>query len=259
MHPELFHLGKFTMPTYGTAYAFSVMLGITLSYLRAQKEGVSEMRFLQAMFLAMLGMIFLSKGMHIATHWSYYMDHPSQFLNLRKGHIFYGGYIGAILVPGIFLKIVKEPILPIIDLPATYMPLCLAIHRTFGCLMAGCCFGKPTELPWGIVFPAGAPASEMYGAVPVHPSQIYESLLALAIFAALLYWRKHKRKVAGEIITLQVALYAAGRFVLEFWRGDVKRGFYGPLSTSQWVSVAMLAIAAALTVYIVRERKKLAE
>jgi len=258
MHPELLHIGNFTMPTYGAAYSFSVMLGITLSYLRAQKEGINEMRFLQAMFLAMLGMIFISKGMHIVTHWSYYMDHPSQMLNLRKGHIFYGGYIGAILVPGLFLKIVKEPILPIIDLPATYMPLGLAIHRSFGCLMAGCCFGKPTDLPWGIVFPPEAPASEMYGAVPVHPSQLYEALLALAIFAALLYWRKYKRKVAGELITLQVALYAVGRFVLEFWRGDVKRGFYGPLSTSQWVSVAMLAIAAALTVYIVRERNKLA-
>lgn len=257
MHPELFHIGGFTVPTYGAVYAFSIMLSILLSFRWARKEGISEERYLGAMLLAIVGILVMSKVFHIVISWSWYMEHPERFLNLRTGHVFYGGYIGSITFPLIYLRLIREPILPILDTAATYMPLGLAIHRAFGCLNAGCCYGLPTNLPWGITFPDGAPAFNRYGAVAVHPTQLYEALFALAMFASLLFWRKYYRKVSGELFSLQVALYALGRFFIEFVRGDTSRGFFGPLSTSQWVSIAMLGLVACLLVSILRRRNEL--
>jgi len=257
MHPVLLQIGDFQLPTYGVVYSFAVILGIILSYRRAWAEGIDDVKFLKACLLAIIGIVVMSKVMHIIVSWDWYMDNPKRFLRFRTGHVFYGGYIGAVLFPLIYVKLIKEPFLPMLDVCATYMPLSLAVHRSLACMNAGCCYGKPTDVPWGITFPADAPASELYGQVPVHPTQLYEAGLGLVMFAILLAYRKHWRKVPGELFALQMLMYAIGRFVIEFFRGDTARGFYGPLSTSQWISIGMLLIFAALVVYIARERRKL--
>ena len=257
MHPELFQIFGKTIPTYGAAYASAILICVLLGLRRVNKEGIKEERFLKAILIAIVGIMVMSKGFHVAISWDWYMENPKRFLNFRIGHVFYGGYIGACLFPLVYLKAIKEPYLPIVDICATYMPLGLAWHRALGCFGAGCCYGRPTELPWGVTFPKGAPASELYGLVAVHPTQFYEALMALGMFGIMLYWRKNVRKIPGELITLQVALYAVGRFAIEFVRGDIKRGFLGSLSTSQWVSIGMLVGAGLLTAYILKKRKEL--
>jgi len=179
-------------------------------------------------------------------------------LNLRVGHVFYGGYIGAVVMPFLYMRfIARQPYLPMLDIAATYAGLGLALHRTFGCTNAGCCHGAPTSMPWGITFPLGAPAYELYGTVAVHPTQYYEALLGVGIFVTVVYWRERHRKVLGELFVLQVALYAVGRFVIEFFRGDPARGYFGLLSTSQWISLAMLAATIVAAFFLARRRKAL--
>jgi len=257
MHPELFHIGKFVVPTYGFAFSFSISLGVILSYRRAKVEGINQERMLTAMLLGVIGIILMSKASHIITNWDWYVAKPKRFFDFRRGHVFYGGYIGGILLPFIYVKLVRERFLPMLDIWMTYTGLGLAIHRAIGCLGAGCCHGKPTDLPWGITYPPSAPASQEFGQVPVHPTQLYESALGLFIFFFLLYWRKRHRKVAGELFAWQAGIYAVGRFIIEFYRGDTDRGYYGPLSTSQWVGIAMLFVVGAMVLYIVRKRKEL--
>jgi phosphatidylglycerol:prolipoprotein diacylglycerol transferase len=255
MHPELFHVGNFTFHTYGLAFSISILVVTLIAMRRAHVEGMDKEHFLTGVLFCFFGILIMSKGMHIITNFSWYLDSPQRFLNFRSGHVFYGGFIGAVLFPYGYFRFIKEPYLPRIDIAATYMGLGLAIHRAIGCMSAGCCYGKPTDLPWGVTFPVAAPASQYYGVVAVHPTQFYEAILALMMFGLLLFWRKYYKKVPGELITLQIFLYAIGRFMIEFVRGDLKRGYYGPLSTSQWVSVAMVAGCVIMAVYLLRQRK----
>lgn len=260
MHPTLFQIGSFSIPTYGVAFAGSLALGIILAYRRARVEGINEDHFLMAVFLAVLGIVIGSKVAHIFTRWDWYLDEPMRLLNFRRGHVFYGGYIGGLTFPLLYIHFVaKESILKIIDIWMTYTGLGLAVHRAIGCWGAGCCYGRPTTMPWGITYPPDAAASRYYGHVAVHPTPYYEALLALTIFFTVLWWRKHKRQVYGELLAVEMILYAVGRFVIEFFRGDKIRGIYGPLSTSQWVSIAMVGIFAALVFYIVRQRRLIKE
>lgn len=258
MHPELFHIGKFAIPTYGFAFSLSLMVGIILCYRRGNIEGINDERHLVAILLGITGIVVISKLFHVIISWDWYAEHPRRIFDLRRGHVFYGGYIGGILLPFIYIKLVREKFLPMLDIWLTYTGLGVAIHRAIGCLNAGCCHGKPTDMPWGITFPAEAAASKAYGEISVHPTQLYESALCLLSFLFLLYWRKHHRKVAGELFAWQLAIYAVGRFIIEFYRGDVERGFYGPLSTSQWLSIGALFVVGAMVIYIVRKRKELA-
>jgi len=257
MHPVLLQIGSLKLPTYGVVLSFSIMLGILLSMRRAKLEGIDKERFLMAVLLGVTGIVVMSKVMHIIVTWDWYMDKPRRLFDFRRGHVFYGGFIGGLGFPFIYTRIVKEHYLPIFDIWMTYTGLGLAVHRALGCLSAGCCHGRPTDLPWGIVFPATAPATKVWGSVPVHPTQLYEALLGLIIFGALLAWRKYGRKVYGELFALELVIYAIGRFIIEFYRGDAKRGVYGVLSTSQWISLGMLVLAGVLTVYFVKRRRAL--
>lgn len=258
MHPELFSIGGRTFYTYGVVFGISILLGVVLSARRGKKEGISETQMLTAMMMGIIGIIVMSKAMHVLVSWEWYSKDYSRLLNFRKGHVFYGGYIGAVLFPYVYTKIIKVRYLPMLDICATYMPLSLAFHRSLGCFNAGCCYGKPTGLPWGITFPDGASACKLYGHVAVHPTQFYEAGLALLMFGVLLYYREHFKKIPGELVTLQVALYAVGRFFIEFFRGD-PRGSYGPLSTAQWTSILMLVVAGIVAVFLCRQRKRLGE
>jgi phosphatidylglycerol:prolipoprotein diacylglycerol transferase len=143
------------------------------------------------------------------------------------------------------------------DITAPGIALGQAIGR-LGCLSAGCCYGKPTQLPWGITF------TEPYSAenvgvplnVPLHPTQIYESIGAFLLFLYLM-WRLKQKHFTGQIILEYLGLYAIFRFVIEFYRGDEDRGFmlHGLLSTSQFIGI-LTVVAAAIAFAYLRSRSR---
>lgn len=171
------------------------------------------------------------------------------------GLTYYGGLIVAALVAVRLLRVDRFPFWRAADMAGLVIPVGLAFGR-MGCLLAGCCFGSPTSLPLGVAFPSNSPASEaqfkqgllhspLELSLPVHPTQVYESLACWAIGAFLiLYWHGRKR-YDGQVFVGFVVLYAAARFGLEFWRDDERGGFLG-LSTSQWIGVALTAAAVWL-------------
>jgi len=258
MHPLLGHLGSFEIHFYSVFFPIAILMGIILSARRARLEGFDELRIYQMFIVVLISVFFGMRLLHIAANFREYWEHPRRLLNLRAGAVLYGGYLGAIAGGWLYLRAIRHPALPVLDITSTYYGLGLAIHRSLACFMAGCCFGKPTDLPWGVVFPEGSFAYQAYGAVPVHPTQIYEALLGLIIFIALVAWRR-RRQVYGELWALQLYIYSIGRFVIEFARGDSDRGFLGPLSTSQWISVVMFLIAVGLTMFLARRRRLLRE
>jgi len=174
------------------------------------------------------------------------------------GMVAYGGFAGALLAIVLYLR--RHPTLALArfgDLAAPLVGLSVAIVR-LGCFVAGCDYGKVTDVAWAVRFPVGSPAwRDHVGAglvpawrdasLPVHPTQLYESLLGLALFFAILRLARVRAVRAGRpglLLPLALAGYALGRSAIENLRGDASRGFLGPLSTSQVISVLVLAFVA---------------
>jgi len=193
-----------------------------------------------------------------------YRTDPMQLFSLdflRSGGVFYGGLFGAVLAGYILMKRYRLPWWKTADACAPG----IAIGNFFGrqgCFAAGCCWGKPTSLPWGVKF--SELGHEITG-VPIdahlHPTQLYESFSMLIVFGFLLWLHKRKR-FSGQVILLYVLLYSIIRFLIEFVRDDPRGDILGlttltGLSTSQIISI--IVGVAALIVLVVRWRKAAAE
>ena len=179
------------------------------------------------------------------------------------GLTYYGGLFGAGVAAWFLLKRDRFPFWKAADMAGFAVPLGLAWGR-MGCLLAGCCFGAESGLPWALSFPPRSPASEEQFKVhelpsphfwshPVHPTQIYESAASLAIAAFCLLWLHPRKRYDGQVFVVFTVLYAVARFLLEMLRRD-DRGGLGPLSTSQLLGVAL--VAAAFAVHRWRTRKR---
>ena len=150
----------------------------------------------------------------------------------RGGLVFYGGLVLAAITGLWFLKKRHLPVLKICDIYVPYLALGQAIGR-WGCLLNGCCYGKETNLPWGIRLPGHSEH--------LHPPQIYESVLLLFIFLILKFYQNKPRR-PGQVFILYFLLYAAARFLVEFYRGDNSRIFLN-LTFSQLVSVLIFVVS----------------
>ena len=168
------------------------------------------------------------------------------------GFAYYGGFIGACLAGWFQLKRDRFPFWKAADMAGMVVPLGLSFGR-MGCLLAGCCFGAPLASPLGLSFPPNSPASEVQfregllssvfqPSLPVHPTQIYESVISLLISVVLTLWLHGRKRYDGQIFAAFIALYAVARFTLEVWRRDDRGALLG-LSTSQLIGVFLLIIA----------------
>jgi phosphatidylglycerol:prolipoprotein diacylglycerol transferase len=189
-----------------------------------------------------------------------YRDQPLQLFSLdflRSGGVFYGGLIGAIFAGYFLMRRYKLPWWKTADACAPG----IAIGNFFGrqgCFAAGCCWGKPTNLPWGVKFSAlGHEITGVPIGVPLHPTQLYESFAMLIVFFFLL-WLHKRRYFNGQVILFYALLYSVARFTIEFFRDDPRGDLFGlttatGLSTSQMISIVVCAVSLALL--IVRWRR----
>jgi phosphatidylglycerol---prolipoprotein diacylglyceryl transferase len=170
------------------------------------------------------------------------------------GGTFLGGFLLAALACYFAAHRAKMPLLRSGDACAPSLALGVAIVR-IGCFAASCDYGKATDLPWAVVFtrPDAARLTGVPLGVPLHPSQLYESALGVVLFGSLLMLERKPRR-QGCLIFAFAALYSVGRFFLEFLRGDINRGFWGPFSTSQWLSLLVLFVFGAFYLRPIGER-----
>lgn len=171
------------------------------------------------------------------------------------GLTFYGGLGLATLVGLRLFRRDRFPMWKGLDMGGMMVPIGLGLGR-LGCLMVGCCFGSSCERPWALRFPAGSPASEWqyrhellstpaHPALPVHPTQLYEALAALAIAAVGILFVQGRKRYDGQVFVFFLVAYAFSRFGIEFLRSD-DRGGWLSLSTSQWIGVGLLIAAAVI-------------
>jgi phosphatidylglycerol---prolipoprotein diacylglyceryl transferase len=179
------------------------------------------------------------------------------------GLTYYGGLVAASIAAWFLLRRDRFPFWKAADMAGFAIPLGLAFGR-MGCLLAGCCFGATCDLPWAVSFPWRSAASEgqfkahllptsKMWSLPVHPTQVYESLASLAIAAFCLLWVHPRKRYDGQVFVSLLALYAVARFLLEIVRRDDRGGMIG-LSTSQLIGLALLGVAAAI--HAIRGRRK---
>ncbi len=170
---------------------------------------------------------------------------------LRSGGVYYGGFLGGLAAVALLIYFYKLPFWKVADAFAPALALGQAFGRQ-GCFAAGCCWGKPTDLPWGVHF---TELGNQYTGVPIangvhlHPTQLYESFFMLLVFGGLVYLHKHK-KFNGQVFIAYGAIYAIFRFLIEFIRDDPRGDLFGlttmtGLSTSQIVSL-IVAVGAII-------------
>lgn len=251
MHPVLLKIGSLKVYSYGVFVAIGFLAALWVAGREIERKGLSRDAFYDMGFWAVLFAIAGSRLFHVLVYWEFYRANPAEILKLWNGGlVFYGGFLGAVAVCAVFLRRHRMPFLPVADASALGIPLGLAFGR-IGCTAAGCCFGKPTILPWGIVF--SDPASLAPLGVRLHPTQIYESFAGFTIFG-LLYATRNRFETPGMLFWTMLILYGVVRSFLEIFRDD-PRGFLGPFSESQIVSAILVTYAV---VSIVRARSKAA-
>jgi len=238
MHPVLIRFGPFTIHTYGFLIAIGVLVGLWLAVIQAKKENIPADKILDLSFYLLLAAIVGSRLFFILINAGHYINHPLDIFKIWEGGlVFYGGVLLAVPVA---IWYVKRNGLDMWNTADIFAPS-IAIAHVFGrlgCLAAGCCHGKAAEdLPWGIIFTDPeclAPTN-----VLLHPTQLYESAGELLIFLTLIMLRNRK-SFKGWLFMSYLILYAVLRFIVEFFRGDVGRGFIiGNLSVSQGISILM--------------------
>lgn len=259
MYPELFRIGDFPINTYGVLLALAFLGALLIAARLAARDGLPRERIYDLGLWMLLSALLGSKILMLWTEPSY-RDNPWHLISLdflRSGGVFYGGFIGACLTGYFLIRRYGLPWWKTADAFAPGIALGLGLGRQ-GCFAAGCCWGKPTSLPWGVRFTELG--HEITG-VPVdahlHPTQLYESFAAFSIFFFLL-WLHRRRRFDGQVILLFSILYGAIRFGVEFLRDDPRGDILGlttltGLSTSQLIS--LIIGLGALILFIRRWRR----
>ena len=257
MHPILFNVGPITIYSYGVLLAAAYLTGLWMAVRRARAAGIDGNRIMDLLIWVIIAALVGAKLLLFIVDFEHFTSSWEEFTTLlRSGGVFYGGLIAAILVCIYQLKKHRLPLWPSGDLFAPGIALGYMVGR-LGCLMAGCCYGKPTDVAWAITFtdPAanfnvGTPLN-----VPLHPTQLYEAGAGLIIFVVLMLLEKRPGSFPGRTFWSFAFLYSLLRFFIEFYRGDDRGLVLGLLSTSQFISVVLGPISLVMLWYLSRANR----
>ncbi|MBI3450947.1 MAG: prolipoprotein diacylglyceryl transferase [Acidobacteria bacterium] len=234
---------SFGLPTYGLLLALAFLAALALARKRAAQASLPAEAVLDLWIAALVSGILGAKLLLYAIDYRYYIDNPRAILaGLQSAGVFYGGFVAAVITCLVLVARRGLPGWKIADAAAPAVALGQAIGR-LGCFAAGCCFGRPSDLPWAVTF-TDPEAHRLTGVpldIPLHPSQIYESILDLVLFGVLILLSR-RRRADGQLFLWYLLLYALLRGAVEFTRGDPRGDAFGA-STSQIIAVAAALVA----------------
>jgi phosphatidylglycerol---prolipoprotein diacylglyceryl transferase len=243
MHPVLFEVAGLKVYSYGLMIAIGALAGIIYMARRGKKELGLTFDQVNTLFLLIFVAAFVGgKVFLFFEEPTLYLKHPGKLLG-GSGFVFYGSFIFAVPTMIWYFRKQAIPTFAMLDIMA--VTTCLVhIFGRLGCFLAGCCYGKPTTHGWGVVFDDPACQANPKG-VPLHPSQLYESSYILLVLIVILVVRG-RRLFYGQLFLLYLMLYAVGRFLLEYLRGDAGRGFIveNLISHSQFIALCILFVSA---------------
>lgn len=255
MFPVLVRIGPLTIHTYGFLIAVGFLTALGLAMRQAKKEGISQDKIVDLGFYVLISAIVGSRLFFIFTEWSHFAQHPLDMVKIWEGGlVFYGGLLFGVPAAVIYAKRHSLPVWKTADIWAPSIAIGHSIGR-LGCFCAGCCYGKPAEgIPWAVTFTD--PGTLAVRGVPLHPSQVYESLAELLNFLVLIVLRRFFKTFDGQLFWIYILNYSVIRSIIEVYRGDEVRGFILPgFSISQGISVVMFAAAVVMILRLGKQNK----
>lgn len=290
-------LGPFEIHWYGVLITIGFLMAVWVAMREGERNFVNPDQILDLCFWALLAGLIGSRIVFDIVNWeSYYLacvdpaaaglSEPACFEILKVwkgGLVWYGGLLGAIPVVFWFVRRYKLQFLKVADIMVPSVALGHSFGR-MGCFAAGCCFGRPTDACTGVHFPQGSMAYHLHverwsdmmngltSSLPIHPTQLYESVAEMMIFITLAAIIRPRKRFHGQVFLTYLVLYALLRTVVEFFRGDHARGYLvtwgttehigmhtlndiSGISTSQAISL-LVAIGALITIGVILHRKK---
>jgi len=257
VHSKLFQIGPLEIHSYGLMLAISFLIGIYFSMYRAKKQGVDPNKIIDLSVVIVLSAIFGARFLYVIFHLEEFKGHWLDIINPFQssgqigiaGLTMLGGFIAAVGFGLLYLKIKKLPVLKIADIVVPAIGLGSFITR-IGCFLNGCCYGVPTDAPWGMIFPPDSPAGYCFPDQAIHPAQLYSSLYGLIIFGLVLLLERYK-KFDGFLLFIFFMLYGIARFIVDFFRyyehsmvllqlGEVA------ISVNQGISILMMLLGLLL-------------
>ena len=235
--------------------ALAFLFGLWTATLRAKHEKIPADKIADIVLWLMIGAIAGARIVYVMTYWKEeFASEPftELFMIQHGGLVYYGGLIGAIIAGAICIRWKKLPLWKTADVLAPSIALGSVFGRT-GCMLNGCCYGRPTNVPWAITF-TNPQAHNLSGTplfVPLHPTEIYDAVLNLGLYI-FLAWLFRRKKFNGQIFATYLLCYAITRSIVEYFRGDYSTLHYHfGLTPAQWISVpifiAGLLLAAMLS------------
>lgn len=256
MYPILFQFGSFHIYAYGFFIVAGLVTAVVLAGLKIRKSniGISFENGVDLFFYTVLSALIGSRILFVLINFDVYRQHPMKIFKIWEGGlVFYGGLVLAVIVAFWYMKWHRLPIWKVADLISPLIALGLFFGR-IGCFLAGCCYGKETSLPWGVVFKN--PDSLARLNVPLHPTQLYDAANGLAIFF-FLNWMERRKTFDGQIFWLFLFLYSITRFFIEIFRGDPRGFLFGDfLSTSQGVGILLAILSIFVLFYIKKQSRR---
>lgn len=240
MHRVLFNIGNVTIYSYGVFLALGFIAATLIARQRLAEKYRNPEIILDLVLAAVVGGILGARLFYVIGHWSHYMANKGEIFKVNMdGLVFFGGLLVGLILAVLVGRWRKLRFWTIMDLAGLSVPLALGVGR-IGCLLNGCCYGKPTSLPWGISYPA---STGLLGAR--HPTQIYELILDLVLFA-FLWWKRDDWARDGTSFWLFVMGYAAIRFTMEFFREHTASN---AALTFQLISLALFVAAGVFLLF----------
>jgi phosphatidylglycerol:prolipoprotein diacylglycerol transferase len=250
VHPIAFRLGSLAIHWYGVMIALAFLFGLWTATLRGRREKIPTEKIADIVLWLMVGAILGARIVYVTTYWrEEFANQPLTeiFMIQHGGLVYYGGLIGATIAGMIYIRWKKLPLWKTADIFAPSIALGNVFGRV-GCLLNGCCYGRRTDLPWGIRFPADHPT----GGMPVHPTEIYDGLLNLGLYF-FLAWLFRRKKFDGQIFATYLLCYAVTRSFVEYFRGDYTNLHYHlGFTPAQWISVPIFVTGLALAAILSR-------
>lgn len=242
-------IGPFTVHGYGVMSAIGIIAAYCMIENRAKKKGLDYEKVFGLVIACLIFGYAGSKFLYMLTILPEILADPGSILeHLSGGWVVIGGILGGILGGYIYCTWNKLPRWKFFDTALAGVALAQGFGR-IGCFFAGCCYGAQTDSWIGIAFTHSDFAPN---GVKMIPTQLISSGLDFLLCAFLVWYDHKKQKNAGEVTALYLVLYSAGRFVLEFFRGDAARGAVGVLSTSQFIGLFTLVVG--LIIFVMRRK-----
>ena len=259
MHPELLHWGVLHIRTYGLMLAVAFLVGTWIGLFEARRRGLDPDALVTVVLVALVSSVLGARMLYVIEHLDEFRESWTSVLAVWQGGLtLYGGLIAGVLGGLITARRTGLPMWSTADALAPSIALGTMFGR-IGCFLNGCCYGRPTRMPWGVTYPPDSFPGLEFGATPLHPAQIYNALFGLALFAVL--WKLRTRvRTPGVLFWSFVIAFALGRVGLDWFRAyepAARIAQWGtlPITESQLLSLAMALFGLLMIVRLRRDSR----